>query len=56
MQKSEIKTQESIQNDIICGRFEFNSLPSLKPRIIRIFLCSPYKGKSILKEIRSYFT
>ena len=30
-------------HEIICGRFEFNSLPTIKPRIIRLFLCAPYQ-------------
>ena len=31
-------------NDIISGRFEYNCLPSLSPRLIRVFICAPSDG------------
>lgn len=31
-------------NDIISGRFEYNCLPSLNPRLIRLFICAPSDG------------
>ena len=44
MDKLNNKAFESIQNDLISGRIELDLLPSIKPRTIRMFLCSPYKG------------
>jgi hypothetical protein len=40
-------------NDIISGRFEYNCLPSLNPRLIRLFICAPSDGLNFFKIFSS---
>lgn len=30
------------QFNILCGNFQLSTLPSIKPRQIRLFICAPY--------------
>jgi hypothetical protein len=32
------------QFNILCGNFQLSNLPSIKPRLIRLFICAPYEG------------
>ena len=38
------------QLNILRGNFQLNNLPSIEPRIIRIFVCAPYEGNLFLIE------
>ena len=31
-----------LQFNILCGNFQLSTLPSIKPRQIRLFICAPY--------------
>ena len=48
LNKIEFKFDES-QKKILRGNFQLNNLPSITPRLIRLFLASPYNGKKIKK-------